>query len=67
MTSRATDYASVMARKQEIMLKSVGIDYSKFESGSLAFDYDRMMRETGYSLEEMQQIQYGVNVGNTPI
>ncbi|HPD90491.1 MAG TPA: PLP-dependent lyase/thiolase, partial [Bacillota bacterium] len=67
MTSRATDYASVMARKQEIMLKSVGIDYSKFESGSLAFDYERMMRETGYSLEEMQQIQYGVNVGNTPI
>ena len=67
MTNRATDYASVMARKQEIMLKSVGIDYSKFESGSLAFDYERMMRETGYSLEEMQQIQYGVNVGNTPI
>jgi len=64
---KANDYASVMDRKPEIMIKSVGIDYSKFESGSIAFDYEKMMRETGYSLEEMQKIQYGVNVGNTPI
>ncbi|MBQ2845572.1 MAG: PLP-dependent lyase/thiolase, partial [Firmicutes bacterium] len=33
----------------------------------MAFDYERMMRETGYSLEEMQEIQYSVGVGNTPI
>lgn len=65
--TRANDYNSVMARKPEIMLKSVGIDFSKFESGSIAFDYEKMMRETGYSLEEMQNIQYSVNVGNTPI
>lgn len=65
--TRATDYNSVMARKGEIMLKSVGIDYAKFESGSIAFDYEKMMRETGYSLEEMQNIQYSVSVGNTPI
>jgi len=64
---KANDYASVMGRKAEIMLKSVGIDYSKFESGAIAFDYEKMMRETGYSLKEMQDIQYGVNVGNTPI
>jgi len=64
---KANDYASVMARKPEIMIQSVGIDYSKFESGSIAFDYEKMMRETGYSLEEMQNIQYSVNVGNTPI
>ncbi len=65
--TKSNDYASVMARKPEIMIKSVGIDYSKFESGSIAFDYEKMMRETGYSLEEMQKMQYGVNVGNTPI
>jgi len=65
--SKANDYAAVMARKAEIMLKSVGIDYSKFESGAIAFDYEKMMRETGYTLKEMQEIQYGVNVGNTPI
>ncbi|MCL1982969.1 MAG: 2-amino-4-oxopentanoate thiolase subunit OrtB [Clostridiales bacterium] len=65
--AKANDYESVMARKPEVMLKSVGIDYSKFESGSLAFDYERMMRETGYTLKEMQDIQLGVNVGNTPV
>ena len=65
--TKANDYNSVMARKAEIMLKSVGIDYSKFESGSIAFDYERMMRETGYSLEEMQKIQYSVGIGNTPV
>jgi len=65
--AKANDYASVMGRKPEIMLKSVGIDYAKFESGSIAFDYEKMMRETGYTLEEMQNIQYGVHVGKTPI
>jgi cysteine synthase len=63
----ANDYNSVMSRKGEIMKKSVGIDYSRFESGSIAFDYEKMMRETGYSLEEMQKIQHDVHVGNTPI
>jgi len=67
VAEKKNDYASVMGRKAEIMLKSVGIDYSKFESGSIAFDYEKMMRETGYSLTEMQEIQYSVNVGNTPI
>ncbi|MBC6679944.1 PLP-dependent lyase/thiolase [Mogibacterium sp. BX12] len=49
------------------MKAAIGIDYSRFESGSMAFDYERMMRETGYSLEEMQKIQRSVNVGDTPI
>jgi 2-amino-4-ketopentanoate thiolase beta subunit len=65
--TKPADYNSVMARKGEIMKKSVGIDYSKFESGSIAFDFDKMMQETGYTLEEMQNIQYSVHVGNTPI
>jgi cysteine synthase len=61
------DYASVMARKGDIMKQSVGIDYGNFESGSIAFDYERMMRETGYTLEEMIKIQDDAHVGNTPI
>lgn len=65
--SAGKDYNSVMARKGEIMKKSVGIDYSLFESGSIAFDYEKMMKETGYSLEEMQKIQHSVHVGNTPL
>lgn len=67
MAKLPQDYDSVMARKQEVMKAAIGIDYSRFESSSMAFDYERMMRETGYSLEEMQKIQRSVNVGDTPI
>jgi len=56
-----------MARKSEIMKKSVGIDYSIFESGSIAFDYERMMKETGYSLQEIEEIQKQTSVGSTPL
>lgn len=60
-------YEAVMSRKNEIMKKAVGIDYSVFESGTIAFDFEKMMRETGYTLEEMQKIQGETGVGNTPI
>lgn len=60
-------YESVMSRKNEIMKKAIGIDYSVFESGSIAFDYERMMREAAYSLEEIIEIQNSVHVGNTPL
>ena len=38
-------YQAVMARKNEIMKNSVGIDYSKYEYGTLAFDYEAMMND----------------------
>lgn len=60
-------FEAVMARKSEIMKKAVGIDYEDFESGSIAFDYERMMRETGYGLQDIQNIQNETGVGNTPL
>lgn len=60
-------YEAVMARKNEIMKKAVGLDYSVFESGSIAFDFEKMMHETGYTLEEVQKIQSETGVGNTPM
>lgn len=60
-------YAAVMSRRPEIMLKAAGIDFSLFESGSIAFDYERMMKEAGFTLEEIQKIQSEHGVGNTPI
>ena len=65
--SKDMSYAAVMARKNEIMKQAIGIDYSVFESGGISFDYERMMREAGYTLEEMQQIQAETSVGNTPV
>lgn len=65
--SKDMSYQGVMSRRNEIMKKAVGIDYNQFESGTIAFDYERMMRETGYTLEEMQKIQGSTGVGNTPL
>jgi cysteine synthase len=56
-----------MARRPEIMKNSAGLDFSKFESGSIAFDYERMMKEAGFTIEEIQKIQSEHGVGNTPI
>ncbi len=60
-------YEGVMGRKNEIMKKAVGLDYSKFESDGIKFDYDKMMRDTGYSLQEIQKLQEETGVGNTPV
>ncbi len=60
-------YEAVMSRRPEIMKASVGIDYSQFEQDGIGFDYERMMKETGYTLAEMQEIQGKTGVGNTPL
>ncbi|MCL4407495.1 MAG: 2-amino-4-oxopentanoate thiolase subunit OrtB [Thermotogae bacterium] len=60
-------YEDVIKRKNEIIQKAVGIDYSKFEIKGIAFDYDRMMKEVSYSLDEIRKIQSETQVGNTPL
>lgn len=60
-------YSAVMGRKSEIMKKAIGIDYSTFEYEGIGFDFEKMMKETGYTLEEMQKIQGSTGVGNTPL
>lgn len=67
MTLRDTSYAAVMSRKNEIMKASMGVDYDDFIQSPVAFDYERMMRETGYTLEEIVRIQAETKVGNTPL
>lgn len=62
-----SDYSEMMDRKNEIMLKSVGIDFKKYETGKLSFDYERMMKDTGYSLNDVMNIQKEVGVGDTPL
>ncbi len=60
-------YEELMARKSQIMLKSVGIDFDKYEAGKLSFNYEGLMRDVGYCLEEVREIQKEAGVGNTPI
>ena len=63
----AKDYDSVMGRSNEIQRKALGLDYAEFESGSVAFDYEALMKSTGYTLEEVAKIQSKTAVGNTPL
>jgi len=60
-------YGSVLGRKNDIMNKALGIDYAAFEISPLAFDYEGMMNNTAYSLEETAAIQKQAGVGNTPL
>lgn len=60
-------YAAINSRKNEIMQAAMGIDYSKFEQAGIGFDYDQMMKEATYSMEEMERIQQEHGVGNTPL
>lgn len=53
----AKDYNSVMGRSAEIMKASLGLDFNDFESGSVAFDYEGLMKATGYTIEEVDKIQ----------
>jgi cysteine synthase len=60
-------YKAVTARKNQIMMNALGIDYTEFERGPLAFDYEGMMRKVGYPVEEVIRIQAETGVGNTPL
>jgi cysteine synthase len=56
-----------MARRPEIMRKALGLDYTQFERGGLAFDYEAMMQATGYTIDRIMEIQHQSKVGNTPL
>ncbi len=60
-------YQGVTGRKGEIIQKAMGVDYSKYERDGIVFDYEALMNDTGYTLEDHIRIQREYNVGNTPI
>ncbi|NLD51715.1 MAG: PLP-dependent lyase/thiolase, partial [Clostridiales bacterium] len=64
---RDNSYAAVMARRGDIMKAAVGMDFARFESGGMAFDYEAMMAAPGLSLQDVEQIQRDYAIGNTPL
>ncbi|MES9858346.1 MAG: 2-amino-4-oxopentanoate thiolase subunit OrtB [Sedimenticola sp.] len=64
---RAEAYQVVMAQREEIMRSSVGIDYERYRTGVVAFDYERLFSDTGYDIEQIRQIQSHTAVGDTPL
>ncbi len=63
----ANTVEALMSRRNEIMRKAVGLDYTKFEHKGIGFDYEGMMDETGYTLEDITKIQQSSGVGRTPL
>ncbi len=60
-------YSVLMAQRAAIMRQAVGIDYTRYTTGLLAFDYEALLADTGYDLATIQAIQQRTAVGNTPL
>ena len=54
-------------QRYEILSRSVGIDYRKFERHGVVFDYEGLMDECPYSIDEIAAIQARSKVGRTPL
>ena len=67
MSGAADGYRAVMARRGGIVRRSVGIDYDRFETGALSFDYEALMAEPGYDIDAVREIQGATGVGGTPL
>ena len=65
--SEDSAFRRVMARRAEIVKRSVGLDYAKYATGALAFDYERLLADTGYDIEKTRQVQAATAVGRTPL
>ena len=63
----ATRFDEIMSRRGEIMRRALGMDYAQFERSPIAFDYEAMMADHGYGLEDIRRIQTEAGVGNTPL
>jgi hypothetical protein len=60
-------YEAVMGQRPEIMRRATGLDYSRYASGALAFDYDALFADTGYDSDRVRAIQAQTAVGDTPL
>jgi cysteine synthase len=60
-------YAAVMSRRAEIVRACAGLDYERYATGALAFDYERLLADTGYDLEQARAVQRRTAVGDTPL
>jgi len=49
------------------MKASIRIDYDRYETKNISFDYERMIAENGYPFELVKSIQIDHGVGSTPL
>jgi hypothetical protein len=63
----STTYTAVMERREAILERSLGIDYSALERGGGWFDYEALMDLVGLDLDGIRQVQRDSGVGQTPL
>jgi cysteine synthase len=65
--SADSSYAAIIAQRTEIIKASVGLDYAQYSTGAIAFDYERLLTDTGYDVETTANVQSRTAVGDTPL
>jgi cysteine synthase len=60
-------YRQIMAEQPDIIRRSVGLDYERYVTGTLAFDYERLLSDAGYDIAQVQAVQRRTAVGDTPL
>jgi cysteine synthase len=65
--TRQPGYAEIMSRRPEIIRQSIGLDYERYATGALSFDYEGLLADTGYDVEAVAAIQGRTAVGGTPL
>ena len=60
-------YSAIMNQRAEIMRSSVGLDYGKYTTGTVAFDYEGLLADAGYDVETAREVQRRTAVGDTPL
>src|SRR5262249_42433453 len=60
-------YREVLGRRDEIMRRSLGLDYDSFRTGALAWDYEQLMGAVGRDAGQVERIQRDCGVGKTPM
>jgi cysteine synthase len=61
------DIEKLEKRKSEIIKRSTGLNYSEFETDGIGFNYEKMMGSTGYTFEDVMNIQKENMIGTTPL
>jgi cysteine synthase len=60
-------YEEIMAIKGKIVRDAIGLDYERYATGVLAFDYERLLADTGYDVDRAREVQERTAVGGTPL
>lgn len=63
----SNSYKDVLSRKQAIMRQALKLNYEIYEDSGIGFDYEKMMNDSGLTLEDVSKIQRENSVGNTPL